>query len=89
LANWRLLFLVEGLGTLLMVPFAFFFTPDSPKTARFLNAEEKEIVKGRLLRQVGHTERGGSLNVKEIGMTMLDLTAWMNAVCPAFPAIAK
>ena len=39
--NWRLLFLVEGLPTLLMAPVAFFFLPDTPAEARFLNEEEK------------------------------------------------
>jgi MFS family permease len=82
LANWRLLFLVEGLATLIMVPFAFFFTPDSPDTARFMDSEEKEIVSARVLRQVGHEERRGSLNLKEVGMTMIDLPAWCNAVSP-------
>jgi MFS family permease len=83
LANWRLLFLVEGLATLVLVPFAFFFTPDSPDVARFLNSEEKEIVKARNVRQVGHTERWGSLNVKEALTTLVDIPAWGTAVCPA------
>ena len=84
MANWRLLFLVEGLATLVLVPFAFFFTPDSPDRAQFLNSEEKEIVKARNVRQVGHTERWGSLNVKEVLMTVVDIPAWGTAVCSAF-----
>lgn len=81
-ASWRLLFLVEGLPTLLMVPFAYFFIPDSPDKARFLNSEEKAIVKSRAMRQTGMdaSERVGGLSAKEFGMTLLDLKAWLNAV---------
>ncbi|KAF2730863.1 MFS general substrate transporter [Polyplosphaeria fusca] len=80
LANWRLLFLVEGLATLILVPFAWMFTPDSPDTARFMNSEEKEVVKARVLRQVGHVARRGSLSVKEVAQTLVDPIAWSNAL---------
>jgi hypothetical protein len=55
LANWRLLFLVEGLPTITLV-FVAFFLPDSPEKAKFLNAEEKEVGKARTIRQVGTEE---------------------------------
>ncbi|KAK5996346.1 MFS transporter prlL [Cladobotryum mycophilum] len=82
LANWRLLFLVEGLMTIVMAPVAFFFIPDSPDKARFLNGEEKEIVKARAMRQVG-TEpslRIGRLNPKEFLLTLVDYKAWFVAL---------
>ena len=41
LAQWRLLFIVEGLPTLCMAPVAYFFLPDTPDKARFLTEEEK------------------------------------------------
>ena len=41
LAQWRLLFIVEGLPTLCMAPVAYFFLPDAPDKARFLTEEEK------------------------------------------------
>ena len=65
-----------------MAPVAFFFIPDSPAEARFLTEEEKEIVKGRAVRQVG-TEpavRLGGLNFQEFGATLLDYKAWIVAV---------
>ncbi|KAJ8122099.1 hypothetical protein ONZ43_g1617 [Nemania bipapillata] len=82
LANWRLLFLVEGLPTILLSIVAFFFIPDSPEKARFLDAEEKEIVKARAMRQVGTNAeaRIGAPNLKEIGGILLDLKAWMCAL---------
>ena len=41
IAQWRLLFLVEGLPTICMAPVAYFFLPDTPDKARFLTEEEK------------------------------------------------
>ncbi|KAL9083775.1 MAG: hypothetical protein Q9165_008385 [Trypethelium subeluteriae] len=79
LAPWRLLFLVEGLATLVMVPFGWFFIPDSPDKARFLTAEEKQIVKARTVRQVGILERTGRVSLKEFGIGLVDWTAWFNA----------
>ena len=80
LANWRLLFLVEGLPTMLMAPVAYLFIPDSPDKARFLTADEQEVARARAIRQTGTSERVGSVDVKQLGQTLLDLKAWCNAV---------
>ena len=81
LASWRLLFLVEGIPSILMVPVAFFFIPDSPDQARFLTTAEKEIAKSRAMRQTGTAgpQRIGSLNVNEFRKVLLDLKAWLTA----------
>lgn len=80
LANWRLLFLVEGIPTILMVPFAYFFIPDSPDRAKFLSEEEKEIARARAIRQTGMSERLGSVDVRQLAKTLFDLKAWCNAL---------
>ncbi|MCJ1297972.1 hypothetical protein MMC08_000761 [Hypocenomyce scalaris] len=80
LANWRLLFLVEGLPTILMAPVAFFFLPDSPDKAKFLNEEEKLIAKARGVRQVGDTERIGGVVWKDVGAALLDAKCWFTAL---------
>ena len=80
LANWRLLFLVEGLPTILMAPIAYFFVPDSPDKARFLNSEEKAIARARAVRQTGTSERVGSVDVGQLLQTLLDPKAWCMAV---------
>ncbi|KAL2130288.1 hypothetical protein VTI74DRAFT_6660 [Chaetomium olivicolor] len=79
LANWRLLFLVEGLPTVLMTVIAFYFIPDSPERARFLSAEEKAIVRSRSMRQVGTTAdaRIGGVTLKDIGAIFIDPKAWL------------
>jgi MFS family permease len=80
IAKWRVLFLVEGLPTLAMVPITWFFLPDSPDKARFLDEDEKRVAKARGVRQVGHGKRIGSIQWKEVGHTMLDIKAWFTAV---------
>ena len=80
LRNWRLLFLVEGLPTILLTPIAYFFIPDSPDKARFLNPEEKAITRSRAVRQTGTSERIGSVDLKQITQTLYDAKAWCNAV---------
>jgi len=82
LANWRLLFLVEGLPTICLAFVAFFFLPDSPEKARFLNPEEKEVGKARAIRQVGMegASRVGSVSLSDIGAALLDIKNWLTAV---------
>ncbi|KAI2634219.1 MFS general substrate transporter [Hypomontagnella submonticulosa] len=79
LANWRLLFLVEGLPTIVMSVFAFFFIADSPEKARFLTAEEKDIVRSRAMRQVGTdaNARIGLVKLKDVALVLVDLKAWL------------
>ena len=80
LANWRLLFLVEGLPTILVTAVAFFFLPDSPDRARFLNDGEKLVAKARGVRQVGNLKRVGGIVWKDIGAALLDAKCWFTAV---------
>lgn len=81
IASWRLLFLVEGLPTIVMAGLAFLFIPDSPDTAKFLNEEERLVAKARALRQTGSDgrERIGSVNFKEVGQALLDVKNWLTA----------
>jgi hypothetical protein len=78
LANWRLLFLVEGLPTVALAAVAFFFLPDSPANARFLSAEDKQAAKARAARQVGGSESSNSKRLgyivwSDIGAALLDV----------------
>ncbi|KAL8707525.1 MAG: hypothetical protein Q9220_007467 [cf. Caloplaca sp. 1 TL-2023] len=80
LANWRLLFLVEGLPTIFMAAVAYRFLPVSPDKARFLTEEEALVAKARGVRQVGDIGRVGGIVWKDIGATLLDAKAWFTAV---------
>jgi MFS family permease len=85
IANWRLLFLVEGLPVVAAALLAWFFVPDSPASARFLDEAEKEVARARGLQQAGDAERSSKIQWKELAATLLDAKAWFTAV--SVPAI--
>ncbi|MCJ1310106.1 hypothetical protein MMC25_003767 [Agyrium rufum] len=80
LANWRLLFLVEGLPTMVMAVIVFFYLPDAPEKAKFLTAEEKLIAKARGVRQVGKTERIGHIVWSDVVAALMDPKNWLTAL---------
>ncbi|KAL4867286.1 hypothetical protein BDV12DRAFT_171646 [Aspergillus spectabilis] len=80
LANWRLLFLVEGIPSCLAAVLAWFYLPDHPSSAWFLTEEEKDVARARSLRRSGESERVGGVNWKELGEAMLDVKPWITAL---------
>jgi hypothetical protein len=83
LAKWRVLFLVEGLPTVVMAFVAWFFLPDSPEKAKFLTAEEREAARARGVRQTGGAAKIGGISWKEMFQGLLDVKAWILAVSVA------
>ncbi|KAG9069231.1 hypothetical protein KI688_010128 [Linnemannia hyalina] len=53
LHGWQWIFILEGLPTVLLTVVVYFFLPDFPSTAPFLNAEEKDLAVRRLLIDAG------------------------------------
>ena len=51
IASWRLLFLVEGFPACLVSAWAWWWIPDAPGTARWLNAREKKIATLRMRKE--------------------------------------
>lgn len=80
IANWRLLFLVEGLPVVLMSVVTFFFLPDSPHKARFLTEDEKRIALARGVRQAGQADRIGGVSLKDTLDTLMDPKPWFTAL---------
>jgi MFS family permease len=73
IANWRILFLAEGLPCLVAAVATFFLLPDSPEKASFLTEEEREVARARTIRQTGKQDREiGRLNFADIGAALLD-----------------
>ncbi|RKU49351.1 hypothetical protein DL546_009894 [Coniochaeta pulveracea] len=68
IANWKLLFIVEGIPSVVMAVLVYFYLPDSPDTAKFLTREEKEVAKARAIMQTGHegSKRVGGVNLKDV-----------------------
>lgn len=79
-ANWRLLFLVEGLPVCAAAILAWLYVPDSPSSAKFLTEEEKDVARARGLRQVGEADRESKVQWTELTQTLLDAKAWFTAV---------
>lgn len=80
IANWRLLFLVEGLPVIVMAIVTFFVLPDSPHKAWFLNEDEKRVALARGVRQVGKVQRIGGLDIKETLRALADFKPWFTAL---------
>ena len=85
IAKWRVLFLVEGLPTIVMAPIAFFFLPDNAAKAKFFTPEEKRVAIARGVRQTGKVDRVGGLVWSDIGKTLLDAKPWFTAVSLTHP----
>ncbi|CZR64555.1 related to nicotinamide mononucleotide permease [Phialocephala subalpina] len=80
ISSWRLLFLVEGLPSVVAAVATWFLMPDSAETANFLNEEEKAIAKARSVRQVGDRVRIGGINWRDVGVACLDYKPWINGL---------
>lgn len=62
IASWRLLFLIEGFPACLVAVWAWWWIPDSPGTARWLNPREKKIATLRMRKEAAantSSEKGG------------------------------
>ncbi|KAI5861332.1 major facilitator superfamily transporter [Durotheca rogersii] len=79
LANWRLLFLVEGLPSVLLAFVAWRYMPDAPDTARFLTDDERQVARLRAIQQTGTegTQRVGHVDVRDVFAALADLKTWI------------
>lgn len=75
--GWKWIFIVEGAMTIALAIAAFFIIVDFPESKRnkFLNADEIEIVKQRLMQERGTTE-GGKVTWRVIRETVTDWQVW-------------
>lgn len=71
ISNWRFLFIIEGVPTVLLALLAWFYLPDSPSTARFLNAREREIAQAFANNQPGDYKHEG-LQLSQLGDAFKD-----------------
>lgn len=91
IAPWRALFLVEGFPSLLTVAIVWYWIPDSPGKARYLNGRERKVAVMRLQSEQSDPTRESSstgsgttliqrLNIKEITRTLLDPKSYLTAL---------
>ena len=79
---WRMLFLVEGFPSIIIAVFAWFYIPDSPETAVYLNRRARRVARLRL-RKEDFNESGSEkkgLDYTEILATLIDPKAYITAV---------
>jgi len=69
---WRILFIVEGVPTCLLAFVAWFWLPDDPHKAKFLNEREREIAIDLSLRQPGDRTGAKGLQWKQLLGGLLD-----------------
>lgn len=78
---WRLLFLIEGMPTIVCGFIAFYAIYDSPHTCRFLSPRERDIARARTLQQAGSVDRGGhTLSPADTLATLADPKVWFHTV---------
>lgn len=72
IAPWRILFLVEGLPTVVLAFVLYWWVPDGPHNARFLNEREREIAIDISLRQPGDRTGHTGIRPKQLLGSFLD-----------------
>ncbi|KAG9117285.1 hypothetical protein FRC07_007380 [Ceratobasidium sp. 392] len=75
IATWRILFLIEGLPTILVGILVLLFLPSRPETTKWLSEDERKLAQRRLNREVA--SEGHSINWKHVLMSFTDYKAWM------------
>ncbi|KZP33756.1 MFS general substrate transporter [Athelia psychrophila] len=79
IANWRLLFIIEGIPTVFLGVLSFFFLPDRPDSTKYLTKEEKKLSAERMNRGTS-CDVGATLNKKHIWAAFLDWRIYVAGV---------
>jgi MFS family permease len=90
IASWRLLFLIEGFPAVLVAVVCWYWLPDSPSTARWLNRRQRKIATLRLRKEADASGSSGGkqssvprhkkkFQWREVLKTMLDPKSWLSA----------
>lgn len=80
IAKWRVLFLVEGLPTIVMAAVAYFYLPDSPEKAKFFDEDERRVAIARSVCQAGASTRIGGVDWMDFWRGLTDIKAWFTGV---------
>ncbi|KAF5671407.1 nicotinamide mononucleotide permease [Fusarium heterosporum] len=78
LEPWRLLFIIEGVPTIIFAPVVYFFLIDSPATAKFLTEEERTFAAGRL--QARDNKSKQAVSWKQIIAGIIDYKNYVHAI---------
>ncbi|KAI9034958.1 pantothenate transporter [Aspergillus affinis] len=83
LSGWKWLILTEGIFTVVLGIFVFFFLPDFPSTASWLSEKEKAFIQARL---PSNSPRAAEANfdLRELITTLKNKRVWLFLLCWAF-----
>lgn len=76
--HWQVLFVLEGLLTILFGILCVWILPDRPHNTRWLNQRERDVATWRMLRDGNRTH--GEVNWETTLRQMLDWRLWLNIV---------
>jgi MFS family permease len=76
-AGWRWIFLINGIPTIVTGVVAPFVLPNSPETAKFLTAEERENLVIIRSREAGQTASAQLMNKKDAMDALKDWKTWV------------
>lgn len=80
LAAWRWIFIIEGAATSALSLVAVFLIIDWPEQTKWLNAEEKELLRRRMAADVDEACRMDTLNKFAYGRVLRDWKIWLGSV---------
>lgn len=78
--SWRLLFIIEGIPSIVCGFIAFYAIYNNPYSCRFLTCREKDIAKARTFKQIGTVDRGSSIDLGEMIQTFKDPKIWFHTL---------
>ncbi|KAF8678859.1 mfs general substrate transporter [Rhizoctonia solani] len=84
IATWRILFLIEGLPTILVGLLAFLVLPSRPEKTHWLNEAERKLASTRLAREV--VSEGNRINWQHVVLSLTDYKAWL--VCLIYQSLS-
>lgn len=77
LSAWRWIFIIEGLPTVVLGIISWFLLADEPSSAWYLNEKERELMRLRRSRQLGHTSTADTQQKKDVLAAFKDWKVWM------------
>jgi len=78
--GWRWIMILEGLPTFVLGIATWFLLADSPETAFYLTAKEKELMSVRRARQMGQTTSAQEFHWEDVKKGLADWKVWVFCV---------
>jgi MFS family permease len=80
IAGWRWLFIIEGTVSIGLAVLLWLGFPDNWQTAKFLNAEEKELMRLRVAKHHATMNSEESFDKREVWKTFKDFKIWISGL---------